>query len=208
MPRVAPSKLSVHGKDLENLRASGLTDATIRANELRTEYDSAKLADILNRGKGDYCCLGGLVFPYRDLMGNVNCFVRVRPHIPRMRAGALIKYEQPVGESPRAYFPATILAELHDGESSIYITDGEKKAIALSQLGLAVVGIGGTYCWKIKDTEDLIPDTITVFNRADEVYSDCVYTDEDGPRFSDCCWDTEGKALNAANEEIEDRSRA
>src|SRR5438309_1966628 len=106
MPKIGPSKLAVHGEDLENLRASGLTDSTIRANRLRTEYESKKLADILNRDPTANCCLGGLVFPYPDLDGNENCFARVRPHVPRVRDGEPIKYEQPVGESLRAYFPA------------------------------------------------------------------------------------------------------
>ena len=36
MPELTP-KLHLCGKELENLRASGLTDQTIRANRLRTE---------------------------------------------------------------------------------------------------------------------------------------------------------------------------
>lgn len=148
--------LPVCGRDLENLRASGLTDATIRANGLRTENNSNKLAAILHRGAGANCCLGGLLIPYTDLEGRVSCFARLRPHVPRVRDGEPIKYEQPVGEPSRAYYPKASLRKLRDGESPAYLTEGEKKALALSQLGLAAVGIGGVWCWKKKGTDELI----------------------------------------------------
>jgi hypothetical protein len=50
------------------------------------------------------------------------------------------------------------LAGLRDGKSPVYVTEGEKKALALSQLGLAAVGIGGVWCGCKKDTEELISD--------------------------------------------------
>jgi hypothetical protein len=144
------------GRDLENLRGSGLTDETIRENGLYTAYDSSELASILHRGRQSNCCLGGLVFPYRDMEGELNSFARVRPHHPRTREGEPIKYEQPVGESNRAYYPMASLPKLRDGESAIFITEGEKKALALSQLDRAAVGICGIWSWKPKDAEKLI----------------------------------------------------
>ena len=86
-------KLPVFAEDLANLRASGLTDATIRANGLRTQG-------------------GALVFPYCGLDGIVNCFARRRPHVPRVIDGKAVKYEQPKGSPLRAYFPAGSLVVL------------------------------------------------------------------------------------------------
>jgi hypothetical protein len=146
------------------LRASGLTDETIRDNALYTEHDGHKVAEILNCGPAPrkqvptFCLAGGLVFPYRDLEGTVNCFARVRPHVPRVRDGQDVKYEHPKGEPPRAYFPAAALPLLQDGESPVYVVEGEKKALACAQLGLAAVGIGGVYSWKPGGAEKLIPD--------------------------------------------------
>lgn len=148
--------------DLDNLRESGLTDQTIRENQLRTEHDSARLSRILNRGEEAYCCLGGLVFPYRNLDGELDGFARVRPHVPRKKGGKPVKYELPVGEPPRAYYPFSSLAKLRDGRSPVFITEGEKKALALSQLGLAAVGIGGIWCGCKKDTEELINDLAVI----------------------------------------------
>jgi len=170
-------KVPLCNKDLTNLRESGLTDGTILANGLRTESDPAKLAAILNRlperpGKQipEFCCSGGLVFPYRSLDGKVNCFARVRPLSPRIRDGEPIKYEHPLGETARAYFPAASLTKLRDGTSPVYVTEGEKKALALSQLGMAAVGIGGVYCWKKKGTYELMDDLAAIGWKGRVVY--------------------------------------
>lgn len=116
---------------------------------------------MLNCGIGANPCLGGLVIPYRDLEGKVNGFARVRPHMARKgKNGKPIKYEQPKGEPLRAYFPAASLEQLRDGESQIFITEGEKKALALAQVGAAAIGIGGVDCG-MKDGA-LIPDLAAI----------------------------------------------
>jgi hypothetical protein len=143
MPKAPPRELLAGCKDLANLRGSGLTDQTIRQNELRTDGDA-------------------LVFPYRGLDGKVNCFARRRPHVPRMVDGKLAKYEQPKGSPLRAYYPSASLPKLRDRDSPVYIAEGEKKALALSQLGLAAVGIGGVWCWKKKGTDELIDDLAVI----------------------------------------------
>jgi hypothetical protein len=152
--------------DLADLRASGLTDATIRANGLRTERDPVEVATILNRlpdrrGRQipEFCQGGGLVLPYRDLTtGAFNGFARVKPRWPRVREGKPVKYEQPAGEASRAYFPKSCLDGLRGGDGPIFITEGEKKALATSQLGLDTIGLGGVWCWKKKGSDELIPD--------------------------------------------------
>jgi len=141
MPKLPP--LPVCASDLENLRASGLTIATIRTNGLRTEH-------------------GALVFPYRDLDGKVNGFARRRPHKPPVIDGKPAKYVQPKGSPQRAYFPVASLAKLRDGESEIYITEGEKKALALSQLGYAAIGIGGFWGGCKAKSEELIDDLAAI----------------------------------------------
>lgn len=145
-------QLPVSASDLDDLRRSGLSNRTIRANGLRTAHNS-------------------LEFPYRNLAGEMNCFVRRRPHHPRLDAdGKPIKYEQPKGTKPRAYFPVESLPLLRDGESPVYMTEGEKKALALSQLDVAAVGLGGVWCWKIKDTDKLIPDLAEIKWEGREVF--------------------------------------
>src|SRR5262249_26285487 len=69
---------------------------------------------------------------------------------------------QPKGTPQRAYFPAGCLDKLGDGQSAIFITEGEKKALALAQLGLAAVGIGGICMGFNKGTADLIDDLAAI----------------------------------------------
>jgi hypothetical protein len=151
MPRPSCSPLPVCAGDLANLRASGLSDATIRANGLRTEG-------------------GALVFPYRGLDGAVNCFARRRPHSPPVIGGKAAKYVQPKGSPLRAYFPVGSLPKLRDGRSAVYITEGEKKALALAQLGLAAVGLGGVWCGCKKGAGELIDDLAAVPWKGRAVY--------------------------------------
>src|SRR5205823_2867482 len=147
--------------------ASGLMDCTILANGLRSTASSVDMATILNRLPDHlpsqppkqiprFCLAGGLVFPYRNLAGEVNGFARVRPHWPRVRDGKPVKYEHPFGEPNRAYFPVGSLEKLRDGTSPVHVTEGEKKALALSQLDLAAVGLGGVWNWKVKGPDELI----------------------------------------------------
>jgi Domain of unknown function (DUF3854) len=179
VPKVPPKpELPLIPSDLEDLRASGLTDETILSNQLRTEHDGDELATILNRLPDHprketplFCQGGGLVFPYRDLSGEVNCFARVKPHHPRVRDGNPIKYEQPRGAPQRAYYPKGALPGLRDGTSPVHITEGEKKAMALSQLGLAAVGLGGFWCGCKKDEsgEWVLIDTLAAIDWRDRV---------------------------------------
>lgn len=147
MPSIERDKLNLCGADLENLRESGLTDSTIRRNGIYTEYRPDRLAEILNQPETSQVCLGsGMVFPYRDLQGTVNCFARVRPLSPRKKDGKPVKYEQPKGQKLRAYFPAECVAELRKPGVGIAITEGEKKALALAQIGEPTIGLGGVEC--------------------------------------------------------------
>jgi hypothetical protein len=140
-------------EDEINLQQSGITNDTIVANGIYSEADKVRLATLLNRLPEtprkqipQFCWFGAMVIPYRDLDGKLNGFVRCRPHSPRIVEGKTAKYEQPKGSPLRAYFPAASLPKLRDGTSDIYITEGEKKALALAQVGLAAVGIGGIWC--------------------------------------------------------------
>jgi hypothetical protein len=136
-------------RDLKNLRESGLTDETIRGAGLRTEYGFR-----LHRGAMPRT---GLFFPYRNLDGEVNCFGRLRPHPNSTFAddddGKGPKYLQPKASPRRAYYAPATLDLLKDGESDVYVPEGEKKALAVSQLGLATVGVGGVWCGTRKNDD-------------------------------------------------------
>jgi hypothetical protein len=145
MPKIDPTfPLLVNDRDRAHLHRCGITDPTIRANQLRTED-------------------GALVFPYRDLHGQVNCFARRRLHKPkRDRKGKLHHYEQPPDSGQRAYFPVQSLHKLRNTESLILITEGEKKTLAIAQLGYAAIGLGGVWGGCKRGSEELIDDLAAV----------------------------------------------
>lgn len=144
MPGLTKQPMSVSAADLANLHKSGLRDETIRLARLRTAN-------------------GALEFPYFDLNGKVNCFARRRPHVPRKgKDGKPIKYEQPAGSPVRAYLAPATLPKLRDGKSAVYITEGEKKALALSQIGLPAIGLGGVWSACKPGTTELIDDLASI----------------------------------------------
>jgi hypothetical protein len=154
--------------DLADLRASGLTDETIHAEGLYTERDPFVMAGIVNcqppPGSGRqvprFCEQGCLVIPYRALDGASVDFARVKPRTPRHdKKGKPIKYEQPWGAPNRLYIPAATVPRLAGPAGDLDLAEGEKKALALSQLGLAAVAVGGVQSWrKEKGSTELLDD--------------------------------------------------
>lgn len=79
------------------------------------------------------------------------------------------KYEYPYGVPLSAYAPEKdSYAKFRDSKSK-WIAEGEGKAIALSQLGLPVLGIGGCECWHTSKSSELLPDFAEI-KAGDKVY--------------------------------------
>jgi hypothetical protein len=153
------SRLAVH--DLADLRRSGLTDTTIANAGAYTETDPGKLADLLNRATSSNPWLrgGALVLPYFDADGKRNGYVRVKPRWPRLdKQGKQVKYEAPLYVPNHAYIVPAVRRLLNEGAARVLVTEGEKKCLALVQDGHAAVGLSGVYCWKLKGSEELLPD--------------------------------------------------
>jgi hypothetical protein len=69
-----------------------------------------------------------------------------------------VKYLQPKGSEPRLYFVAACLRDVLEGAAPLWIVEGEKKAIAVAQLGLPAVGVCGVEGWHQKGTTALLAD--------------------------------------------------
>ena len=164
---IGDSKLALHlhPAHLADLRASGLSDETIRAAGV---YSLAP-ADISRffssyRGVPDEI-ESALCFPYQ---GGQFARMKLFPALGKM------KYSQPPGSDSRLYMPFPVDAR------SLHVVEGEKKTLAATQAGLNAVGIGGLWNWlsKGKPIGDLklidwdgrhvviVPDS-DVFNRPD-----------------------------------------
>jgi hypothetical protein len=111
------------------------------------------------RGEGN---LDGLLIPYWEPAER-----RFSPRFVRVKPDAVVagrKYLQPIGERPRLYFiPGTSPTELDNTQLAMFVTEGEKKALALERarlelgIGAVVVGIGGVWSWRTSPKE-LQPD--------------------------------------------------
>lgn len=172
--------LKILPQHLANLRASGLSDETIIRCGFCSVIDKGRAARLL-RWRGPARDIGPcLAIPFPHAPG----YVRLKPDRPR-RDGKdkPIKYESPVGQPNRAYFPPDTLPVLSDPSVPLIITEGEKKAAKADQEGFPCIGLVGVYGWQRKrrpradgelfadrDFRDLIDDLKTVRWRGRTVY--------------------------------------
>ncbi|HEY3167253.1 MAG TPA: DUF3854 domain-containing protein, partial [Candidatus Binatia bacterium] len=155
----------LHPEHLADLRASGLTDETIRAAGVYS-LSPRDIAYFFNLRRGVPTEIkSALCFPYQ---GGTFARIKLFPALGKM------KYAQPAKTGARLYIPFPI------NQGDIIVTEGEKKTLAAHQAGLNAVGIGGVWNWlsngePIKDLNlirwddrdvTIIPDS-DVFHRVD-----------------------------------------
>ncbi|MCK6486242.1 MAG: phage/plasmid primase, P4 family [Phycisphaerae bacterium] len=143
----------LNDRHVVELRASGLTDETIRAAGLY----SAR-GDVVSRLLGWRSKAGpwsaALVYPYRAADGADAGFARVKLDFPRRAGrGKPVKYESPCGRQNRAYFPPRFAEAFATAETTL-ITEGEKKALAASQAGFCCIGLVGVWGFQKKRLRD------------------------------------------------------
>jgi hypothetical protein len=149
-----PQKREVTGAHLENLRASGLTDETIRLAALYVEAHPKRLADLMQIKHWRSTQGTALVLPFYLPGADEPHAYRIRPQTPRIERRKngkerAVKYDQPRGSPQLVYFPprARVGDWYSDAARALYWTEGEKKALALDQLGLPCVGLTGVWLW-------------------------------------------------------------
>ncbi len=143
---------------LSGLRARGLTDQTITAAGLTSETNADKLGAILKWKYPARKLVPAIVIPFYGADGS-NGYCRVRPDVPRLdRNQKPIKYESPRGEPNHVYFPPGTIEHLQNTSQELAITEGEFKALALTQELLPTLGLVGIHGWKEKDHQRLLPE--------------------------------------------------
>jgi hypothetical protein len=143
---------TLHPEALEDLRRSGLDDATIAAAGLYTpapvdipRFLSARLANQVKHI---------LIFPYDgpghgSLWRRDDEFVRCKLFPPVGDGkGHTIRYYQRGGTPARLYLPERVRAMLADPAAPLLVTEGEKKALKANQEGLAAIAVGGLWNWQ------------------------------------------------------------
>lgn len=138
-------------KHLQDLRSSGLSDETIRLNELRS-IDREEATRKLGFDPG----CGGLEFPYRNANSPGGSYARIKPDKPfKDASGRPAKYLSAKDSGNRLYIPACY-SEKHliHSKDPIIITEGEKKTLKGAQElpGFVVLGLPGVWCFRNKET--------------------------------------------------------
>ena len=104
--------------------------------------------------------------------------VRVKLFPPQRGVkGHAFKYAQPRGSRPRVYFVRRCLRKVVEGDDRLLLVEGEKKALALAELGYACIGLAGVEGWHTKGDRRLLPDfdAIPLHHRVVEVVPDGDY---------------------------------
>lgn len=141
---------------LAELRASGLSDAMIRAAGIRSESNYEALAAILNWRKYPGKLAPAIVFPFVDAAGR-NGYTRVKPDRPRVSKGKAVKYESPKGRPNEIYLPPGMAGVLASPRRNFLITEGEKRSLKAMQENFFCVGLVGVWGFKAARSERLIP---------------------------------------------------
>jgi hypothetical protein len=148
---------SILPRHRQDLAASGITPETAIRNGIYSVSDPETIARLLNWKTGQKrdpkpiremgACL---VFPYHDATGKPTGYHRLKPDHPRTKNGRTLKYEAPLGQPNRPYFPIGVEQTIADSSATLYVTEGEKKSLAGCQSGFNFVGLSGVEAWSKK----------------------------------------------------------
>ncbi|RMF86536.1 MAG: DUF3854 domain-containing protein [Nitrospinota bacterium] len=132
-----------HPEHLADLQKSGLSLATIEAAGLYSvrPQDIPKLL-----GFNPPKVQSALVFPYPGTKDF--CRLKVFPPF-RDKDGHTVKYLQRENSGVHLYFPPGVVKILQTTET-LHWTEGEKKALKLTQEGFPCIGLGGVWNWREK----------------------------------------------------------
>jgi putative DNA primase/helicase len=131
-----------HPDHLTDLRKSGLSDETITAGG----FQSIPPRLIRKKLGFDFPNLNSMYeIPYPGCEGfsRFRCFPAEGKQVAR--------YMQPKDSGNHLYIPTAVASKLSDPTTTLYITEGEKKALKACQEGLACIAIGGL--WNYRDND-------------------------------------------------------
>jgi uncharacterized protein DUF3854 len=151
---------TLHAEHLADLRKSGLTDETIRMQKIRT-IPPHMIEQLL--GFETPKVRSAYLIPYADPHADSHGggwmeHVRLKIFPPITTENGTIKYLQPRRSGVRLYFPITTLPQILAGDEALWLVEGEKKALAVAQLGLPAVGFAGIEGWHLAGSSTLLAD--------------------------------------------------
>ena len=147
----------LHPEHLDDLRKSGLTEATIRVQKIHTVMPPA-IFDALLGFRVPAAITSMYVLPFFGSTGTLLDHVRVRVFPALETPKGTIKYLQPRRSGVRIFFPVMALEAVMSTREPLWVIEGEKKSLAAAQLGLAAIGICGVEGWHARGSAELHPD--------------------------------------------------
>ena len=162
----------LHPEHRADLRTSGLTDATIRRQKIRS-IPPHMLRQLL--GLDAPQVKHAYLIPFADPRGGWFDHVRSKVFPPITQPdGPTVKYLQPPRSGVRVFFPIATIAAVIDSDAPLWLVEGEKKSLAVAQRGLPAVGIAGITCWNAAGSRRLHPDfgSIPLMGRVVEIVPD------------------------------------
>lgn len=127
------------------LAASGITPEHARARGYVTADTKARLEVLGITPAGRR--VPGLLIPSLRKDGTTWGY-QYRPDDPRAGAKGPIKYETPTGQRKGIDVPPGVGPQLDDSTTTLWITEGVKKADAAALAGLACVALPGVWSWR------------------------------------------------------------
>ena len=146
-PSTSTLKYRLLDNHMKDLQSSGLTAGTIaRSGIYSTKSENEARSLLAWSGRGGSVPVPSMVIPYP----NSDSYVRLKPDEPRKnRDGRVVKYEAPVGQESRIYIPHSAQPQVTTTGEALYLTEGEKTALAGCQCGLPMVAAPGV--WSFHD---------------------------------------------------------
>jgi hypothetical protein len=163
----------LHPEHLADLHKSGLSDATIARQRIRS-VPPDMLKPLL--GFDPVGVRSAYLIPFADLRGGWLDYLKLKVfgdagevrvlrggHVEerherwRYNRGAR-KYLVRRATSARLFLPLATMDRAVRGSGPLYVVEGEKKALAVSQLGLPAVGLESAWGWHGRGSRELLPD--------------------------------------------------
>jgi hypothetical protein len=156
----------------EDLHTSTITDDTIALQKIRSiplsMIDPLAGFDVVD-------ALSGYLIPFPDPRGGWTDHVKMKVFnvataptalrgdrvVSREKwryNGGARKYVTRRETSPRLFFPLATSHQVLDGDGPVFLIEGEKKSLAVAQLGLPAVGLESAWGWHLKGGRTLLPD--------------------------------------------------
>jgi hypothetical protein len=138
-----------------DLHRSGLSAETIAQQAIRS-VPPAMIGPLLGfEARG---VTSAYILPFADPRGGWLPHVRLKVFPSLTTDAGTIKYLQPRGSGVRIFFAVATLDAVLRTADPLYICEGEKKSLAVAQLGLPALGICGIEGWHSQGSLALHPD--------------------------------------------------